>query len=251
MSINTRVSELLVRAPHPGPFTPLGAVMSNRVDGLYYTLKSAATIETIDYSERIGMDIYRRTASAILYAALADVAPNARAVVGQSISDCYFFEIHGHQVDAELIGLLESRMREIVATDLPMEPAWTTVEEALEIFEKRGDTSVVKMLKQLRRSEMPMITLGQYRGYGARAGRVSHRPHRRLQDPPLRARHPARGSPTSAGGWRIDRPAAEALRHDLETKRWNKLIHTENVAELNESCMGGAVADFVKVAEAL
>jgi uridine kinase len=251
VTAGTRISELLARAPHSGPFVPLGAVINNRLDGLYYALKSAATIETIDLSVRVGMDIYRRTASAIFYAALADVAPKARAVVGQSISDCYFFEIHGHLVDAGLIAHIERRMREIVTEDLPIEPEWTTVEEALEVFDKREDASVAKLLRQMRRSEMPMVTIGRYRGFAhgpfaARTGLIASFKLHLYEHGILLGFPDARDVLVDA----IE-PQPKLFATYLETKRWNALIHTENVADLNESCMGGAVADFVKVAEAL
>ncbi len=247
----TRVAELLPRAPHLGPFAPVGVVINNRLDGLYYKLKSSATIETIDYSRREGMDIYRRTASTILYAALAEIAPRARVVVGQSIGNGYFFEVHGHIVDGEFIAGVEQAMRRIVATDLPMEPDWITVEEGLEIFEKRGEGSVENLLKQLRRSEMPLISLGEYQGFAHgpvafRTGMISAfklypYEHGIVLD-----------FPDQNGNLSTElSPQPKLFATYLETKRWNELVHTRNVAELNESCMGGAVADFVKVAEVL
>ncbi|MFH1829423.1 MAG: nucleoside kinase [Pseudomonadota bacterium] len=251
VAIGTRVAELLPKAPHRGPFAPVGVVIDNRLDGLYYQLKSQASIQTIDLSEREGIDIYRRTASTILYAALAELSAEARVVVGQSISDGYFFEIHGHIVDKELIQELEGRMRQIVAADIPMEPDWTTVEEALDIFEKRNDDSVIKLLKQMRRSEVPVISLGKYRGlsYGPVAFRTGLIDQFKLHayEHGIVLDFPNEQGKLAGEVY----PQPKLFSAYLETKRWNELIHTQNVGELNESCMGGAVADFVKVAEAL
>ncbi len=249
--VNTRVAELLSRAPHLGPFAPVGVVINNRLDGLYYKLRSAATMETIDYSRREGMDIYRRTASTIMYAALAEVAPKAKVVVGQSISDGYFFEVHGHIVDSDFIVGVEQAMRRIVVSDLPMEPEWIPVEEGLDIFERREDESLVKLLKQLRRSEMPLISLGEYRGYAHgpmafRTGIISSFKIYQYEHGIVLDFPDQRGQLSE----RL-KPQPKIFSTHLETKRWNELVHTRNVAELNESCMGGAVMDFVKVAEAL
>ena len=251
VAVGTRISDLLDEAPHRGKFAPLGAVINNRLDGLYYRLKSLANIETIDFSEREGMDIYRRTASAILYAALAEINPEARVVVGQSIADGYFFEFHGQEVDESLRSRLDAQMREIVKSDIAIAPTWTTVEEALDIFEERGDESVVKLLKQLRRSEIPMISLLAYRGYAYGPVAVSTGlidtfklhlyEHGMVLDFPNE-----RGELHDRLG-----PESKLFATYLETKRWNELMHTGNVAELNEACMGGAVADYVKVVEAL
>lgn len=251
ISEGAHIAELLPRAPHPGRLVPLGAVINNRLDGLNYALHSSATVETIDLSRREGMDIYRRTASTILYAALADIAPKARVVVGQSISNGYFFEVHGHLVDDTFIVQLEQRMREIVTADLPLEPEWMPVEEAIEIFEKRQDGAVMKLLKQLRQSDVQIVTLGEYRGYvhgpfASRTGLIdAFKLH--LYEHGIVLEFPNAGG--KLGGTIRKQPKLFATY--LETKRWNELVHAPNVAELNESCRGGAVADFVKVAEAL
>ena len=251
VTAGTRIAELLPRAPHQGPFQPLGAVINNRLDGLYYRLKSPAEIETIDLSRRPGMDIYRRTASTILYAATADIAPGARVLVGQSISNGYFFEIHGPAVDRKFISNLEKRMREIVSADLPLEPEWTTVEEAVEIFERQGAPEKVMMLGQLRRTEIPMIVLEKYRGYahGPMAWRTG------IIDTFLL--HPYEHGIVLDFPDEHGKPAGEVYPQYklfatyLESKRWNELVHIQNVAELNERCMEGGGADLVKVAEAL
>ncbi len=251
VAMGTRVTELLPQAPHRGSFAPVGVVIDNRLDGLYYSLKSSATMETIDLSRREGTDIYRRTASTILYAALADLCPDARVVVGQSISDGYFFEIHGHIVDKDLINELEAKMREIVAADISIEPEWITVEEALDKFGQRKDEAVIKLLRQLRRSEIPLISLGKYRGlsYGPMAFRTGLIDQFKLHQYEHGIVLDFPNQEGKLAGKVLPQPKLFATY--LETKRWNELIHTENVGELNESCMGGAVADFVKVAEAL
>lgn len=251
VAVGTRIAELLPRAPHLGNFQPLGCVINNRLDGLYYTLKSPATIETLDLTSREGMDIYRRTASTILYAAAEDIAPNTRFVVGQSISNGYFYEVHGHAVDQKFIKKLEERMHEIIDADIPLEPEWTTVEEAIEIFEKRKRQDRVKMLKQLRRSEVPLISLESYQGYchGAIASRTGLIDKFKLH---LYEHGMVLGFPNQSG-YLAEKmsPQPKLFATYLETKRWNELIGIENVADLNEKCMGGGAGDIVKVAEAL
>ena len=247
----TRIEELLPRAPHRGPLMPLGVVVNNRLDGLYYRVRSQAEIQTIDISRREGMDIYRRTASTIFYAALAEVAPGARAVVGQSVGNGYFFEIHGHAVDSEFISQLERRMQEMVAADLPLEPEWTPVELAVDIFSKHNMLDSVKLLRQQRRSETPVIALGPYHGYStgvfaSRTGLIeSFRLHAYEHGIVL-------DFPNDRGELASEvSPQPELFATYLETKRWNELIGIQNVADLNEHCMGGGAQDLVHVAEAL
>lgn len=248
---DARIEELLPRAPHRGPFTPLGVVVSNRLDGLYYRVRSPAEIETIDLSRREGMDIYRRTASTILYAALAEIAPGARAVVGQSIGSGYFFEIHGQAVDTAFIGKLERRMQELVAADLPLEPEWVPVERAMEIFHKHKMLDSVKLFRQQRRSEVPIIALGPYRGFstGVFASRTGLVENFRLH---AYEHGIVLDFPDAKGQLAANVPAQPKLFATyLETKRWNELVGIQNVADLNEHCMGGGASELVQVAEAL
>lgn len=247
----TPICDLLAQAGHRGKFAPLGAVINNRIDGLYYNLKSPATVETIDISRREGMDIYRRTASTIMYAALSDIDPKAWAVVGQSIANGYFFEIRCRTVDSKLVSDIESKMKEIVSADISVEPEWTTVEDAIDRFNKKGDQSVVKLLWQHRQSEVPLITLKGYSGYAHgpfayRTGLIDNFGVRQYEHGLVL------DFPDESGSIQTDlRPETKLFATYLEAKKWNELIGTNNVADLNDACKGGAVADFVKVAEAL
>ncbi len=247
----TRISELIAKAPHLGPHKAIGAVVNNHPVGMNYRLKSAAKIATIDYSTREGMDIYRRTASLILYSAIADIAPAARVVVGQSIGSGYFFEIHDHLVEETFLNQLESRMREIVNADIGLNREWVTIEEAMEIFREHKQPDKVKLTSQLKRSEIPMVSLGNYRGYGY--GPVAYRTSL-IDKFALRIYEHGivLNFPDSRGSLAKKHPEEKNLFNTyLEAKRWNELIKIENVADLNEHCMGRTAGDLVKVAEAL
>ncbi len=247
----SHIEELLPRAPHLGAFPPVGALINNRPEGLYFHIRSAAEITTIDLSRREGMDIYRRTTSALLCAAVAEVAPDARVTVGQSISDGYFYELHGHKLTAPFIEKLETKMREIAAADFPIELDWIPVEEAMEIFEKNGTLGSVKLLRQFRRFEMPMLTLCNYRGYAhgpvaSRTGIIT-----------IFKLHPYEHGfvlefPNDQGklAKRLT-PQPRLFGTYLEMKKWNAIIGVENVADLNEMCMSGGALDLIHVTEAL
>lgn len=247
----TRIAELITRAPHDGALPPLGAIINNRVDGLHCAVKNDSEIKTIDISRREGMDIYRRTAATVLYAAFLDIAPDAHIEVGQSISSGYFFEVDNCTIDSEFIDRLSKRMREIVADDIPMEPEWTSVEEAAVLFEKNGDHEKVKLLKQLRRSEIPVVTLGKYSGYshgpiGCRTGLIDTFGLHLYQHGIVLE------FPDDKGILAGKVPPQPTLFNSyLETKRWNGLVGVRNVADLNEICMRGGASDLVMVSEAL
>jgi uridine kinase len=247
----TKLYELLSKAPHQGTNKPLAAVIDNHLVGLGYSLRSPGNIRTVDISTREGMDIYRRTASTILYAAAAGLAPSARVVVGQSIASGYFFEIHNHVINEKFTELLEKRMKEIVKEDIFLTREWITVEEAIDVFKEHNAPDDVKLAGQLKRAEVPMVSLGNYRGYGH--GPYAYRTG--LIDK-FRVRPYEHGIvlhfPDEHGNIKyLDSKQPKLFATYLEAKRWNELIHIENVSDLNEHCIGGRGGETVQVAEAL
>jgi uridine kinase len=245
------VGDLLEQAPHPGDYPALGAVIDNRVDGLYYELKSDANVETVDLTNREGMDIYRRTATIILCAAMKAIDPNARLQVGQSLVDNYFFEVHNHDVTPKLLRSLEEKMRELIEADVPLMPVWTVVEEGIRVFREDGQLDKELLLRQLRRSEVPLVALGGYRSYvqgpvAERTGlidrfKLHHYEHGVVLGFPNREGSLAEAIP----------PQPKLFNTYLEAKRWNEVVQSDNVAQLNQQCIEGKISDLVKVAEAL
>ena len=247
----TRVSEVLSKCSHKGEYQPLGAIIDRRLDGLYYKLGSNAEVTTVDLSAREGMDIYRRTACLLLYAALGDIAPGTRITVGQSISDGYFFEMHGHVVNNKLLKDIEKKMNELVEANVEIIPKWATIEEAINILESAGQHDKANLLEQSRRTDISMINLESYHGcvYGPLANRTG------LID--KFAIYPYEhgfilGFPDSKGYIPKSIPDQPKLFATyLETKKWDTLMNVENVAQFNEKCISGEISDLVKVAEAL
>lgn len=247
----TQICELLSKAPHRGPHKELGAFINNHTVGLHYRLKSHATIETIDISRREGMDIYRRTASIILYAAAKDFSADMNIVVGQSIATGYFFKVSGISLDDTMIRELEARMHQIVKANISLNREWITIEEAVEIFRQQNSLDILKLIDQLKRAEVPVVTLCKYTGYGY--GPIAHRTDVIDSFKLYRYEHGlVLDFPDEHGNIaEVHKPENKLFAAYLETKSWNELIHVENVADLNEHLMGQNADETVRVAEAL
>ncbi len=247
----TCVYQVLEKSSYNSALAPLGIVINNRIDGLYYKIKNEANIETVDISRREGMDIYRRSASTILYAAMKDIAPNADVVVGQSIATGYFFEINGIHCDASLVQALETRMHEIVDANSMLVPEWRGVEDAIALFDHENAKDKIKLLKQLRRSEVPIISLGNYHAYAFgplvyRTGLIDQfnvflYEHGIVLNFPNEHGHLTPSIPTQS----------KLFASYVECKRWNELMNVKTVPDLNERCMGRTAGDLVSISEAL
>ena len=247
----TTIAELLLRSKHPGKFPALGAVISGQLYGLYHRLRSDAEIKTLDFSAREGMDIYRRTASLILYAALHDICPKTRVSVGQSLSDGYFFELHNQKIDKRFLKELESRMKNIVTADIPLSPEWKSVEEAIAILKREKQFDKIALLEQIRQSDFPIIELDGY--FGCVYGHVAYRTGLIDRFSIYPYEHGlVLAFPDDAGKVPKGIPEQPKLFSTyLETRRWYELMKVENVAQLNDHCTKGTIFDLVKVAETL
>ena len=247
----TCICDLVKKIPHKGEHPAVGALVDNHVVGLDYKLKSPSNVETIDISRREGMDIYRRSVSTILYAAIADIDPKARVIVGQSISNGYFFEVNGVNIDEDFILTVESKMRRTVDGNFTLERKWIAIEEAVDIFRERGADDKVKLIRQMKRSEIPVVTLGKYMGIGF--GPVAH--HTKLLSLFSLSAYEhgiVLVFPDENGKLHdVDKSQPKLFSAYLESKRWNELIGIENVGDINEHCMGRAAAELVGMAEVL
>lgn len=248
---NTTISQMLEKAPHQGPSPAIGAVVDNRMSGLNRAIRHKASIQTIDTTSREGTEIYRRTAGMLFYAALAEMDPHAKVVIGQAIDDSYFFEPEGFAPTPQTIAKLDTIMHRLVDDNIPLDPVWTPIEEAIQTFERIGRKDRVLLLRQMRRSEVPLLTIASYSGYvhGPVAPNTSMIDQFRL--------HPYNGGlllqfPGKDGEFPeqvTQRPKLFATY--VESKEWQHLMHVANVAQLNEMVSRGTVTEVVMVAEAL
>jgi uridine kinase len=247
----TTTAVMLRQHPHAGTLPALGAVVDNRISGLNRKIRHNATITTIDASTREGMEIYRRTAGMLFYAALAQMDPQAKVVIGQAIDDSYFYEPVGFDVTPEVLVQLEANMRASVEANLPLDPVWTPIEEAIAIFERVGRRDRVLLLRQMRRSDVPLLTIGPYTGYVH--GPVA--PHAGMIQQ-FRLHAYSNGLLLQFPGRHEDFPETVIQRPKLfstylESKEWQQIMKVDNVAQLNEMASRGTIGEVIMVAEAL
>lgn len=245
------IAELLARSPHPGPCPALGAIVGSRVAGLYRKIRGQGEIRTIDRTSKEGMEIYRRTASILLYAACKRLFPDDLVKIGQSLMGGYFFTVNGHNMTKKRVKAIEQNMRQLVEKDHPLRPKWIDVETAIRLArhnrldakaalllnEFNEETAVVELDNQkwhlmgqvaMSTGAISCFALTPYQG-----GLVLHFPAYSGNKPEVKPPQPTLFS---------------AFR---ETQEWNALVGCENVAQLNEHCVKGSVSRLIKISEAL
>ena len=247
------VHKLLELNPHLAKPRELGAIVNNRLMGLYYPPRSDCTIDTINYSSKEGASIYRRTISLILLEAFSQLFPEMRLEIGQSFSRGYYYHVYTDKepVNEEILAQMDTRMREIVASNRPIRPTLVASEEAEDYFKEKGYPEKVMLLRQRQIAEAPWVVMGEFRdlSYGPVA------PNTGLCDKFmlfLKSPGLVLSFPDKDGRLRKRLPDQEKLFATYrETRSWNEMHGVWNIAQLNQACIDGSISDVIKVSEGL
>ena len=231
---------------------PLGAIINKRLMGLYTTLRSNSEIETFNYSGKPGANIYRRTVSLILGEAFAELYPDIRLEIGQSVGGGYYYHAQsGGTLDAEILTAVEERMREIVVSGRPLRPALVAVEEAIDYFEEKDYPAKVQLLRQRNIPEVPWVVMGEFRDllFGPIAPSAGLCPSFALlkYEQGFVLKFPFKDGTLT----RHLRSQKKLFDTYLETRRWNQRMSVWSISQLNQACIDGSISDIVKVSEGL
>ncbi len=250
---DTSISRVIAENEVPGVDGALGAIVNNRLHGLYQLLRSDCVVETVNYSSKEGANIYRRTLSLILCEAFAELYPQMRLEIGQALGGGYYYRVRtkNGELTEEILQTVEERMQEIVASDRPLRPTLVTAEEAKEYFIGSGYPEKSVLINQRNVAEVPWNVMGSFRdiSYGPVAPRTGSCTKFKLlpKIPGFVLSFPNR-----KGILHKKLPAQEKLFNTyLETRRWNEMMGAWNVGQLNQSCTDGSVSDIIKVSEGL
>nr|HPJ72510.1 hypothetical protein [bacterium] len=251
----TAVGTVLEKARRKKSLPYMGAILYNRLVDPDYKLNQNCTIRGVDYHSREGLAIYRRSATLILIEAVHQLYPQARLVIGQSIADGYYFDLH---LDGPLTGdnirSIEKKMREIVAKDRRFTKKYIPYEEAKEYFRAQKLQDKEKLLDYLRTSEICVVSCGDflelYSGpLAPTTGTIEVFSLEPYQEGMV-LRFP---SWMEGKGWKLSPARKETKLFNVyrETRHWNNILGVENVAMLNDLIVQGGIQEMIIVAEAL
>ena len=132
--LGTSLAELLEELPARNP-KPVAAVVNGLIHELDYRLYIDSNIRWLDYNSGSGHRIYRRSVILVMLAAVQELFPERKLWVSHSIENGLFCRLEGEQpLSTNDIALLEQRMRELVAADLPIKRSQVSREDGANFF---------------------------------------------------------------------------------------------------------------------
>ena len=251
----TTLMDMLPEFEFDQPYPILSAKVNNVSQGLKYRAFNSRQVEFLDYRTYLGRSVYSNSLCFLLSKATTDIFPDGKVTIRRPISKGYFCSIakgDGSEFTETDLRLIEQRMREIVAQNIPFRRLEVRLEEAIEVFRKLGHDDTVKLLQTSNDVYVNYYTLGDTPDYYYdvllsstgymkvwslsmyRGGVLMRVPDRH---------HPEQLAPF------IEQP--KTFEIFSESLRWNKIMGLENVGDVNLACAREEASDLIKVAEAL
>ena len=127
---------------------PVCARINNKVEGLHYRLYHNKDVEFLDMTSEPGSRNYTRTLFFILCKAVHDLYKRSRVIIDIPVSNGFYVNLQiGHPVELEDVDQIRRRMQQIIDAAYPILRYEVPTEEAVRMFEERGDMAKVKLLK--------------------------------------------------------------------------------------------------------
>ncbi|MCC6801702.1 MAG: nucleoside kinase [Anaerolineae bacterium] len=244
------------RDEHPELFpAPLIAAIYNaRLRELSHVLHQDGTLDPVLLNSTDGGRIYRRSLVLLLTTAFSDLWQETAVNVSYAVPDGGFYCILPNRpaFDPSELERLEAHMRHIVAENSPITKQIVPLEEAVALFEARGDDDKVRLLEQRSRSVLTLYTL---RGrsdyyYGYMVPSTGYLRTWRLVEAKngFILQYPHAASPTQL---EPIQPFSKIGAIFTESEDWLRKLGVEDIGRLNRIVRNGHVQELILIAEAL
>ena len=211
---------------------------------------SGGQIRLLRYGDEAGKEAYIRTAQFVIFLALRQLWPQAKAKMNCTLGASVYFEVSG-AADFSA-GTLKERMNQLVRQDIPLIRRRVPLSQAVDRFAKDGQTDKARLLSWRTADYFDEYAYGDFADYyyGEMAPSTGYL---RVWDV-----FPADGGfifvyPDDAD------PNVSAKVPDMpnffsvfsEGERWGQLMECETVADLNDLTTSGRIRELIRVNEAL
>jgi len=231
----------------------VAALMNGRLRELSHPMQQDATINPVTIAISDGSRIYRRSLCFLMIAAATELFPSHTISIQHSMPfGGYYCEMDGVEINRTDLDNLRSRMRQLIAENLPITQIQLPLDEAIQIFKNSGDTEKAKLFAKRRKDYLTVYELNGIRDY-FHGFMVPSTGYLSLFD--LHSynngfilQFPRRQAPTILQPF-TDEPRLARIFQEYDD--WLQVIGAPGVASLNEIVKNGRVQETILVAEAL
>ena len=232
---------------------PVSARVNNKVEGMHYRVYNSKDVEFLDMNSASGSRAYTRTLFFVLCKAVQDIYPNTDVVIDIPVSNGFYVDIRlGRPVVDEDVNILRRRMQEIIDSKMPIRRFTVPTEEAIALFQEKGDVEKVKLLRTSGSIYTTYYKIGEYVDYyyGTLLTNTSQLYLFGLEKyyDGMLLRIPSVSNPDVLG---------EMTRQDKmfdifkEHHRWQEILGIRTVGDFNQAIDVGHATDIINISEAL
>ena len=232
---------------------PVSARVNNKVEGMHYRVYNSKDVEFLDMNSASGSRAYTRTLFFVLCKAVQDIYPNTDVVIDIPVSNGFYVDIRlGRPVVDEDVNILRRRMQEIIDSKMPIRRFTVPTEEAIALFQEKGDVKKVKLLRTSGSIYTTYYKIGEYVDYyyGTLLTNTSQLYLFGLEKyyDGMLLRIPSVSNPDELG---------EMTRQDKmfdifkEHHRWQEILGIRTVGDFNQAIDAGHATDIINISEAL
>ena len=232
---------------------PVSARVNNKVEGMHYRVYNSKDVEFLDMTTASGSRAYTRTLFFVLCKAVQDIYPATDVVIDIPVSNGFYVDIRlGRLVVDEDVNIIRRRMQEIIDARMPIRRFTVPTEDAITLFQEKGDVEKVKLLKTSGSIYTTYYKIGEYVDYyyGTLLTNTSQLYLFGLEKyyDGMLLRIPSVCNPDELG---------EMTRQDKmfdifkEHHRWQEILGIRTVGDFNQAIEAGHATDIINISEAL
>lgn len=253
VAIGSTLSDVFKQFNLKMSYGPICARVNNKVVGMNYQLYHNKDVEFLDMHDASASRNYTRTLFFILCKAVHDLYPGSRVVIDIPVSNGYYINLHiGREVTDEDATRIRERMQQIIDEKIPIERFEVRTEEAIRMFEQKGDEAKVKLLKSVGSLYTVYHRIDDYVDYyyGALLTNTSDIYLFGLERyfEGLLLRIPSKHDPSQLGALVKQDKMFEVF---LEQHRWQHILGVSTIGDFNEAVKAGHATNLINVSEAL
>ena len=234
-------------------YGPVSCKVNNKVEGLHYRVYNNKDVEFLDMTSPSGSRAYTRTLFFVLCKAVQDLYPAHDVIIDIPVSNGFYVDVRfGRPATDEDVDKIRQRMQEIINAKMPIRRYMVPTEEAIALFEEKGDVEKVKLLKTSGSIYTTYYKIGEYVDfyYGTLLtntselylfGLVKYYDGMLLRIPSVKV-------PSVLGELTKQDKMFEIFK---EHHRWQDILGIRTVGDFNQTVDAGFTTDIINISEAL
>ncbi|MDA3884817.1 MAG: threonine--tRNA ligase [Candidatus Delongbacteria bacterium] len=134
--------------------TTIAVSVNGKVVDLDHQINDDASIIFHNFSDKEGKEVYWHSSSHILAHAVTNLYPDVKVAIGPAIDQGFYYDFEAEPFDDEDLRKIEKEISRIIKSGIKFERAEISREEALKIFDEKGEIYKAELIRELPEGEV-------------------------------------------------------------------------------------------------